>query len=118
MSYDATPAAGSPVFQIVTMHWIAATLAGLGLGLAWFGCVRLRMHFGPILKARYGNHVRRIYWVLTIAAMIVLANLTLLGLRAFLHDPAPPPNQLLLEVWFAVLAVGLAFALIFRRMSH
>lgn len=100
------------------MHWIAATVAGLGLGLAWFGCVRLRMHLGPILKARYGNHARRICWLVTILVMILLANLVLLGLRAFLYDPSPPPNQLLLEGWSALLALGLAFALIFRRMTH
>ncbi len=100
------------------MHWIAATLAGLGLGLAWFGCVRLRMHVGPILKARHGNQFRRAYWLLTIVVMIGLANLALLGLRLFLHDLPLPPNRLLLELWFAAVAVAVAGSLIYRRVTR
>lgn len=100
------------------MDWIATTLAGVGLGVALFGCVRLRMYLGPLLKARYGMHLHRIYWGVTILVMVVIANMALRGLRAWLHVAGPPQHPVLLEAWFAVLALGVGFALISRRMNR
>lgn len=97
-------------------QWIAATLLGGVLGLALFGCVRLRMHLGPRLKARYGNKARRAYWLLTIVIMVTLANVALLGLRAYFAADPPVGNQLVMEIWFAVLALAVAMSLIFRRL--
>jgi hypothetical protein len=97
-------------------QWIAATLFGGVLGLALFGCVRLRMHVGPRIKARYGKYARRAYWLLTIVVMIALANLALLGLRAYFAGSPPAGNQLVMEIWFAVLALTVAMGLIFRRL--
>ncbi|MGI9341400.1 MAG: hypothetical protein ACR2QV_01025 [Gammaproteobacteria bacterium] len=97
-------------------QWIAATLLGGVLGLALFGCVRLRMHLGPRIKARYGNQARHAYWLLTIVVMVALANLALLGLRAYFAAVPPVGNQLVMEIWFAVLALAVAMSLIFRRL--
>lgn len=96
-------------------HWATSTLAGICLGLAWFACVRLRMHVGPIIRERYGNNWRRAYWWLTIIVMIVLANVALRLLR---HLTGEPADMLLLEIWFACLAVLVAFSLIFRRLRR
>ncbi|NND35912.1 MAG: hypothetical protein HKN81_02150 [Gammaproteobacteria bacterium] len=95
--------------------WATATLAGTCLGLAWFACVRLRMHVGPIVRERYGDNWRRAYWLLTIIVMIVLANV---GLRLLRSLTDKPENMLLLEIWFACLAVLIAFTLIFRRLRR
>jgi len=97
-------------------QWIATTLLGGVLGLALFGCVRLRMHLGQRIKARYGNLARRAYWLLTIVVMVTLANVALLGLRAYFTAAPPAGNQLVMEIWFAVLALAVAMSLIFRRL--
>lgn len=97
-------------------HWIAATLIGASLGLALFGCVRARMHFGPRLRARFGDRIRSVYWLVTILIMVALGNGALLGLRTVLADDIIPGYRLLIELWFAVLALGIALALVFRRM--
>jgi len=102
----------------VISHWIAATLSGIALGLAWFGCVRVRMHVGPILRERYGDHQRWAFWALTIVIMIVMANVALLILRRYLYLSSPPDNRLVLEGWFAVVALAVAFSLVFRRNSR
>ena len=73
------------------------------------------MHLGPIIRERYGNTWRRVYWWLTIVVMIVLANFALRALRGFTGEP---PDMLLLEIWFACLAVLVAFALIVRHMRR
>jgi len=99
----------------VLQDWATATLAGICLGLAWFGCVRLRMQVGPIIRERYGNNWRRAYWWLTIIVMIVLANVALRFLRSLTGEP---PNMLLLEIWFACIAVLVAFAFIVQRMRR
>lgn len=94
--------------------WIAATVAGICLGLAFYGCVRLRMYLGPLIRDRFGNGARRAYWVLTIAAMILLANVALLILRQFF---APPGSQLMPEIWFILLAAGIAYTLIAQKVT-
>ncbi|MFW2404871.1 MAG: hypothetical protein ACN4GT_08890 [Gammaproteobacteria bacterium] len=73
------------------------------------------MHFGPIIRERYGNNWRRAYWWLTIIVMIALANVALRLLRGLTGEPE---NLLLLEVWFTCLAVLVAFLLIVRRMNR
>ena len=98
--------------------WIAATLAGLALGLLFYGCVRLRMHFGPILRKQFGNGMRQVYWVFTFILMIGLANLSLYALRAYFASLKETTSYLLPEIWFVALAVLLAMTLIFRRMNR
>jgi NADH:ubiquinone oxidoreductase subunit 4 (subunit M) len=97
-------------------HWLIATLDGICLGLALFACVRLRMHFGPIVRDRYGSMARRAYWLFTILLMIVLANLGLKLLRIYLSNFDAVTNSLMLEIWFALLALLLALSLIFKRL--
>jgi hypothetical protein len=98
-------------------HWFTATIIGIGLGLALYTCVRMRMHFGPIIRNRYGNLARRAYWLLTILVMVALANAGLLGLRRLLANPPLPADKLMLEIWFTLLATAVALTLIYRRLK-
>ena len=98
--------------------WIAATLAGLVLGLLFYGCVRLRMHFGPRLREQLGNRARQLYWLVTFVLMIGLANLALYTLRAYFASLKESGSYLLPEIWFVAIAVLLAMTLIFRRMKR
>jgi len=81
----------------------------------FYGCVRLRMHVGPLIKDRFGNTARRAYWLLTILAMIIIGNAALLLLRKWLPQA---DSSLLEEIWFLAVAVCIAYALIFRRIAH
>lgn len=98
-------------------HWIVATGDGVFLGLVLYACVRLRMYIGPILKERYGNWARQIYWVFTIVIMVLAANIALLVLQKYLGDSPSPDENLMLEIWFAVLALLVALYLVFGRIK-
>lgn len=98
--------------------WIAAAVAGAGLGLAFYACVRLRMHLGPRIRARFGNHARRAYWLITMAVMILIANLTLLGLRKWRAESLNIGEHLPSELLFLALAVSIAFGLISLRINR
>ena len=100
------------------MHWIIASVAGLILGFVFYGCVRTRMYLGPIIRARYGQLARRLYWFFTIVAMILFANGGLLALRHWVEIYAPHSNGLLLEIWFTIIAVAISFTLIYRRVNR
>jgi len=90
---------------------------GAGLGVTLYGCVRLRMHFGPIVLERYGKWARYFYWLLTIAVMVLIANLGLMLLRAILGPSEPGGNNVLPEIWFALLALSIALRLIFGQLK-
>ena len=98
-------------------HWIFATLIGIGLGLMLYGCVRLRIYLGPKLQERFGNWARSAYWLLTIVVMVILANFSLLTLRSLFAELPDPPNTLMLEIWFALLAAVVALFLIYKRVT-
>lgn len=100
------------------LHWISATALGIALGLVLYGCVRLRMHYAPILKKRYGNWARESCWVAAVLAMIFSANAALMVLRAFLSAERAADDMLMLEIWFAVIALAVALKLIFMRMNR
>ncbi|MDG1462380.1 MAG: hypothetical protein P8R04_02330 [Gammaproteobacteria bacterium] len=93
-----------------------ASIVGVCLGLLLFACVRLRMHFGPIIRARWGNLMRKVYWLFTIMIMVLLANAGLALVRHF--TPVGDTPILLLEIWFITVAVAISFGLIFRRMTR
>ena len=97
------------------LHWTVATLTGLALGLAWYGCVRLRMFLGPIIRERCGNTWRRAYWILTIVLMILLGNGALWMLRRIIGIS---PDALMFEIWFAGLAFLVALGLIIREIRR
>ena len=99
------------------LNWIAATVCGLGLGLALYACVRLRMHFGPIVQQRFGKVARQLYWLVTIGVMVLLANLGLILLRGWLAEYGPDNKDLMLEIWFALLALAISLLLIFRQLK-
>jgi uncharacterized membrane protein YhaH (DUF805 family) len=77
-----------------------------------------RMYLGPILKKNYGNRVRQMYWVITMVVMVLMANMALIGLQRYLCDPLVPGNHLIIEIWFALLALAVALTLIFRRLRR
>jgi len=93
--------------------WLFATVIGLTTGLVLFAFVRLRMHVGPIIRARWGNTMRQAYWLLTIVLMILVANLGLGLLRR-----TASTDHVMLEIWFITIAVATAFLFIYRRISR
>jgi hypothetical protein len=99
-------------------HWLVATGIGILLGLLLYACVRIRMYLGPILKKHYGNRARQMYWVFTMAVMVLIANTALIGLQKYLSDPLAPGNHLIIEIWFALLALAVALTLIFRKLRR
>jgi hypothetical protein len=99
-------------------QWLAAAAAGVVLGLAFFGFVRLRMHLGPIIRQRYGNRARQAYWIATILTMVLLAKGALYGLRLYLDSLDLSSSYLLPEVLFITVAVTLAMTLIYRRINR
>ncbi len=98
--------------------WLGATFLGFGLGLVLYIFVRLRMRIGPALRKRFGNSARRVYWLLTILAMVATANVGLIALRAFTGQPIHSPLEIALELWYIVVAVVLALGLIFRFLKR
>ena len=97
--------------------WLAATITGIFLGLILFACVRLRMHFGPLIRQRYGDWARRSFWLASILLMILLANQSLELLRIYVDNQIPATENLLLEIWFALLALVIGLGLVFKRIS-
>ncbi len=93
-----------------------ASLTGVCLGLLLFACVRLRMYVGPIIRARWGNLMRKAYWLFTIVVMVILANAGLAVVRHY--APVGDTPTLLLEIWFITVAVAISFGLIYRRMNR
>ena len=98
--------------------WLAATITGALLGLILFACVRLRMHFGPLVRENFGDLARKVYWLATILIMILLANLALWLLRIYIDNQLPATENLLVEIWFALLALSVALALVFKRINR
>jgi hypothetical protein len=99
-------------------HWLTATVIAICIGLALYACVRLRMHFGPIVRKRWGNWARRAYWMMTILVMVAFANLGLLLLRIYLGDLQTSRNGLMLEIWFALLSAAVALGLILQKLKR
>jgi hypothetical protein len=97
--------------------WLAGTITGILLGLILFACVRLRMHFGPLVRKKYGDWARKVYWLVTILFMVFWANLSLKLLRIYVDNQLPTMENLLLEIWFALLALIIPLALIFKRIN-
>jgi hypothetical protein len=99
-------------------HWLIATLEGAFLGLALYLCVRLRMYLGPLIVKRFGQGARRAYWLLTILLMILLSNLGLYVFRLYLGSQFFGDETLMLEFWFAILALAVGVGLVFMKISR
>ena len=99
-------------------HWLIATLEGVFLGLTLYLCVRLRMYLGPVIIKRFGQWARRAYWLFTILVMIALSNVGLYVFRIYLSSQQVADETLLLELWFATMALAVGLGLIFRRFSR
>jgi hypothetical protein len=97
--------------------WLAGSITGILLGLILFACVRLRMHFGPLVREKYGDWARKVYWLATILLMVFLANLSLKLLRIYIDNELPAMENLMLEIWFALLAFTIPLVLIFKRIN-
>ena len=97
------------------IDWIIATVSGVVLGLALYGCVLMRIRWAPEIRTRYGERHRQLYWILNFLLMIVLANLGLYGLRRLLAG-GPLEGALAPEVVFAVIALLLPLALLYLRV--
>jgi len=73
------------------------------------------MYLGPIIIKRFGQWARRAYWLVTILVMIALSNLGLYFFRAYLSNQPVGDKTLLLELWFATIALAVGLGLIFRK---
>jgi hypothetical protein len=76
------------------------------------------MHYAPILKQLYGSWARGAFWLLTMLLMVVAANAALAGLRSYVGHEPPSTEILMLEIWFSLLALAVAFGLILRRLNR
>ena len=99
-------------------YWLIATIEGACLGLALYLCVRVRIYLGPVIKDRFGTWPRRMFWFATILAMILISNAGLLVFRIYLESQPVTDKTLVLELWFAIVALMFGLALIFRRFPR
>ena len=97
--------------------WFAAAAIGLIAGLLLYACVRVRMHFGPRIRELYGNSARKAFWLVTILAMIVIANIGLYGVRRLpgIDNAGPLATEIVYTVTFLVVGAGLVFR---RQLSR
>jgi len=97
------------------IDFLIAIIEGVILGVTFYACVRLRMRVAPIMLEKYGQNPRKITWLLSIALMVLLANLGLLLLRTSLfgfvgHDPS-----IATEACFAITALVTGCLLVLRH---
>ena len=74
------------------------------------------MYLGPRIKNFFGYWAHRAYWLITILVMIVLSNLGLYLFRVYLSSQAISDESLMLELWFATMALAVGVGLIFRKL--
>ena len=73
------------------------------------------MYLGPVIIKRFGQRSRRVYWLFTILVMIALSNVGLYVFRVYLSSQPVGDETLLLELWFATIALAVGLVLIFRK---
>lgn len=102
--------------------WVVTVLDGVLTGLALYGLVRLRMHFGPVAAERWGVWGRRAVWILLITSMVIVAELDLIWLRNWLerNEVAGPlwRYEALFALLLLIVGLGLVCGRIFRRRRH
>jgi hypothetical protein len=76
------------------------------------------MYLGPVIIKRFGQWARLAYWLFTILVMIALSNVGLYVFRIYLSSQQVADETLLLELWFAAMALAVGLGLIFRRFSR
>ena len=76
------------------------------------------MYLGPVMIKRFGQWARRAYWLFTILVMIALSNVGLYLFRSYLGSQQVADEALLLELWFATMALAAGLGLIFRKLSR
>ncbi len=97
------------------MSWLVSTVAGIGVGLIFYVCVRIRVLLGPVAREHFGNVARHGTWLATILLMIGAANFGLLLLRNFLSANGNASNGIVFEIWFALLSLAVGGGLVFVR---
>ena len=114
-----SPQHGNQEYESLYMNpWVISTFTGAGLGCLLYCCVRLRMHFGPKVRQRYGDKAREILWLLIIIGMILLANTGLRLLRYFITSDFGTNAPLVQEGWFALVALFVGFMLVYKRINR
>ena len=96
--------------------WLVTALFGVITGFVYYWCVRFRMYFAPILGRWFGERSRQIVWILVFLLVIAVANLSLGGLRVFLHAREIHYELLPYEMLFAGLSLVTGLALVFARV--
>lgn len=92
--------------------WVVTIIDGFLTGLGLYALVRLRMYLGPIAGQRYGAWGRRTVWTVLIIAMIVLAEIDLIWLRAWLEQTNATGARWHYEAVFALLIISVGLALV------
>lgn len=90
--------------------WLISIIDGLLTGFGLYALVILRMYLGPVAGRRFGTWGRGAVWVLLISAMVILAELDLTWLRAWLETTNTTGTRWYYEAVYAVtlLVVGLS----------
>ena len=96
--------------------WVVTIIDGVLTGLGLYGLVRLRMYLGPIASRRYGTWGRRGVWIGLIAAMVILAEIDLIWLRAWLEQNNATGTRWHYEAAFAALILCVGLGLVFARI--
>lgn len=93
-------------------NWIAVLAFGLLLGCLLYLCVRIRGAVIPTISARIGPKASGWIWIVTIVVMILISNLSLIGLRMGLLWIEPDRSTLIYEIFFALISFVLALYLV------
>ena len=95
--------------------WLLSVLFGIMLGVTLFGCVRLRVWLAHSLGYKTGTWALRILSLTSIAAMIIVANGFLIGLRAAIAGSAANEQTLPMEIVFSIVGFALGYFLVTRN---
>ena len=93
------------------IHWLISMLLGLTVGILLYGCVRIRIIFGPLAAARFGRLGRLEVWLGCLLLMVFIAEGGLMLIRVFLAEH----GTLLHEIVFAAVALIVGVTLVAHR---
>ena len=98
------------------MHWLVDIVLGVLLACILYAIVRLRMNVAPKMRDRFGSLARWSVWVLTLALMVIMANLGLLMLRQLLREWLGFDSGIMDELLFSLVSLSLGVMLVARHV--
>ena len=100
------------------MTWLMTGLLGLGLGLCLYGLVVVRNACLPWARSRFGSTGYWTCWIVSLALMLVAANLGFAAVRFYLGTTGDASRQLSLEIAFLSVALLSGGVLALRRARN